>query len=127
MTRVGIIRCEKNQDRCPLTNCLLCLVEGREGFEMHAAAVPAGIFTCRCPGDVAVDQAKILKARGVEVIHLCTCTFANKNEGDWRLSHGGFCDHIDTLIETIHQEAEITCVKGTAHLPAGYTPRQWTF
>ena len=40
MTRVGIIRCEKNQDRCPLTNCLRCLVEGREGFEMYEAAVP---------------------------------------------------------------------------------------
>ena len=126
MTRVGIIRCEKNQDRCPLTNCLRCLTETREGFQMYEAAAPAGVFTCRCPGDGAVQQAKILKSKGAEVIHFCTCTFANKTDGDWRLSQGGYCPHVDALIEKVHREAGIACVKGTAHLPEGYTPQRWT-
>ena len=125
MTRVGIIRCEKNENRCPLTNCLRCLTETREGFAMYAAVAPAGIFTCRCPGDGAVEQARILKAKGAEVIHFCTCTFAAKADGAWQLAPGGHCDDIDRLIERVHREAGLPCVKGTAHLPEGYAPRRW--
>ena len=32
MKRVAIIRCEKNMDRCPLTNWFKCLTEKKEGF-----------------------------------------------------------------------------------------------
>ncbi len=125
MTKVGIIRCEKNMDRCPLTSCLRSLSGGKEGFSVHDECELIGVFTCSCPGDKAVEQAKILKAKGAEVIHFCTCTFAAKKENGWSMEEGGFCDGIDELIEKVHEETKLSCVKGSAHLPAGYTVRVW--
>ncbi len=125
MTQVAIIRCEKNENRCPLTNCFKCLTQTKEGFSRYPEASPAGVFTCRCPGDNVVDLAKILKSKGAETIHFCTCTFAKKGEDGWEMANGGFCDHIDTLIAQVHQETGLACVKGSAHLPKGYTPQTW--
>jgi len=125
MTRVGIIRCEKNMDRCPLTNCLHCLHEGREGFSNHDGCQLVGIFACRCPGENAVELASILKSKGADAIHFCTCTFAKKVDGVWSLEEDGFCDHIDDIIVQVHRDANIQCVKGTAHLPKNYKLRTW--
>jgi predicted metal-binding protein len=120
MTNVAIIRCEKNLDRCPLTSCFQCLREKKEGFANYEDCKLVGTFTCHCPGDVALDQAKILKKKGADVIHFATCTFAKKAEGAWVMEEGGFCDHIDQIIERIRKEVNIPCVKGTAHLPKNY-------
>jgi len=125
MTKVAIIRCEKNMDRCPLTSCLKCLIEKKEGFARYDECIPAGIFTCRCPGDNAVDLAKILKAKGAEVIHFCTCTFAGKTDKGWSVAQGGFCDNPDEIIERINKETDLPCVKGSAHLPKDYTLQVW--
>jgi len=92
MTNVAIIRCENNMDRCPLTNCFRCLMEKKEGFAIYEDCIPAGVFTCRCPGDVTVNLSKILKAKGAEVIHFCTCTFAKKTTDGWVAKDGGFCE-----------------------------------
>ena len=83
MTKVGIIRCEKNETRCPLTNCFKTMIETTQGFGAYDACIPAGVFTCRCPGDNVADMAKILKSKGAEAIHLCTCTFASKTQDGW--------------------------------------------
>ena len=120
MTKIGIIRCEKNEHRCPLTGCFNCLTETKEGFASYDECRISGIFTCRCPGDNVSRQAAILKAKGVEAIHFCTCTFAAKGENGWEMENGGFCDRIDGLIEKAHQETGLPCVKGTAHLPKDY-------
>jgi predicted metal-binding protein len=125
MTKAAIIRCEKNLETCPLTNCLKCLTLSKEGFSQYDGCIPAGIFTCRCPGDNLIRLAKILKAKGAEVIHFCTCTFSKKTENGWDLSDGGFCDKIDYIISQVHQATALPCVKGTAHLPEGYQPRRW--
>jgi predicted metal-binding protein len=125
MTQVGIIRCEKNMDRCPLTNCLKCLDECKEGFAEYDACRLVGVFTCRCPGEGSVDLAKVLKSKGAEMLHFCTCTFAGKDEGGWTLEKDGFCDHIDRIIEQVHKEVGLRCVKGTAHLPKGYELKTW--
>ncbi len=125
MTLTAIIRCEKNETRCPLTNCFKCMVEHKEGFARYDECIPAGVFTCRCPGDNAVELAKIIKSKGAEVIHFCTCTFAKKGEQGWSEKEGGFCDTLDTLITRIHQETGLPCVKGSAHLPKDYTPMVW--
>jgi predicted metal-binding protein len=125
MTKAAIIRCEKNMDTCPLTSCLNCLIQKKEGFEGYDDCVPVGIFTCRCPGDDVIKQAKILKAKGADVIHFCTCTFSKKTDQGWVLTDEGFCDHIDKLIEHVHQATNLPCVKGTAHLPQGYHPEMW--
>ena len=122
MTQVAIIRCEKNESRCPLTSCLKCLTETKEGFAGYAAAAPAGIFTCHCPGDNIKDLAKILKSKGAEAIHFCTCAFAKKTDAGWETEKGGFCDHLDQLMDAAHEATGLPVVKGTAHLPKGYTP-----
>ena len=120
MTNVAIIRCEKNLDRCPLTSCFQCLREKKEGFAHYDDCRLVGLFVCHCPGDVTLDQAKILKKKGADVIHFCTCTFAKRMEGSWVMEEGGFCDHIDQIIDRVQKEVNIPCVKGTAHLPKGY-------
>ena len=122
MTKVAIVRCEKNESRCPLTNCLTCLMESRQGLAGYDQVAPIGVFTCRCPGDNIADLAGILKSKGAEAIHFCTCMFAKKIDAGWDAANGGFCDHLDALMDRAQQAAGIPCVKGTAHLPKGYTP-----
>ena len=125
MKRVAIIRCEKNMDRCPLTNCFKCLTEKKEGFAIYEDCMPAGVFTCRCPGDNVIDLSKILKAKGAEAIHFSTCTFAEKTDKGWVLGNGGFCENIDEIIDKVNKETGLPCVKGTAHLPGDYNIKSW--
>jgi predicted metal-binding protein len=121
MENIGIIRCEKNADRCPLTNCLKSLKGGQQGFSGYDKAELIGVFTCKCPGDNVINLVKILKKKGAEAIHFCTCTFAHKKEGEWTMG-SGFCDHIDNILKGLSNEVKISCIKGTAHLPDGYVP-----
>lgn len=125
MTNIGIIRCEKNMERCPLTSCLKSLKNTAEGFASYETAELTGIFTCRCPGDNVVDMGKILKSKGAEAIHFCTCTFAHRENGKW-VAGGGFCNHPDTILQRLSREVGIPCVKGTAHLPEGFRPEVFT-
>ncbi len=126
MTKTALIRCEKNENSCPLTGCFKCMMDQKQGFARYDdSCFPAGVFTCRCPGDNVVNFAKILKSKGVESIHFVTCTFARKKEGKWEDAQGGFCDNIDSIIDKVHQETGMTCVKGSAHLPENYTPQVW--
>lgn len=122
MTNVAIIRCEKNENRCPLTSCFKTLINRKEGFSGYSETVPAGVFTCRCPGDNVVDLARILKSKGAEAVHFCTCTFAKKTKNGWDMSEGGFCDRLDDLMKKVNEQTGLCCVKGSAHLPEGYTP-----
>lgn len=125
MPKIAIIRCEKNMDRCPLTGCFRCLQEQKEGFAVHDETELAGVFTCHCPGDDVVDMARILKSKGAEVIHFCTCLFSKKGEDGWNMSNGGFCEKLDDMIDRVHRESGVSCVKGSAHLPKDYKPRIW--
>lgn len=125
MKKVAIIRCEKNENRCPLTNCFKCLSEKKEAFARYDECMPAGVFTCRCPGDNAVELAKILKAKGAEAIHFCTCAFAKKTDQGWMAQSGGFCKQLDEIIAKVHDQTGLPCIKGTAHLPENYQPEVW--
>ncbi|MFW6323455.1 MAG: CGGC domain-containing protein [Desulfovibrionales bacterium] len=122
MCRIGLIRCEKNEEKCPLTSCLKSLRAGVEGFSIHREACElVGVFTCRCPGDSISRQAAILKAKGADVIHLCTCVFAGKKDTTW--TEGlGFCPEWQNLGQKIAQTSGLPCVAGSAHLPPGYEP-----
>ncbi|MBW1766289.1 MAG: CGGC domain-containing protein [Deltaproteobacteria bacterium] len=126
MTKVAIIRCEKNMDRCPLTNCFRCLTEKKEGFSMYEDCILTGVFACHCPGDIATNLSKILKAKGAEAIHFCTCTFSKKTDKGWVMKDGGLCDNIDQIIEKVNKETDIPCIKGTAHLPSNYSVKTWS-
>jgi predicted metal-binding protein len=122
MAAIGLIRCEKNENRCPMTGCLKSMGNRVQGFSIHDHADLVGIFTCHCPGDDLIDKAKILKSKGVDTIHFCTCTFASKKGGTW-VRDGGFCGNVDGLMQQISNAVQITCIKGTAHLPEGYVPQ----
>ncbi|MDX2510762.1 MAG: CGGC domain-containing protein [Desulfobacterales bacterium] len=117
---IGLIRCEKNEDRCPLTGCLTCWKETKEGFTNYDEVQLAGVFTCRCPGDNVGNLGKIMKAKGVQAIHFCTCSFSRKENGKWKLGQG-FCENVDDLLKKVSNETGLPCVKGSAHLPEGYS------
>ena len=119
MTKIGLIRCDKNENRRPLNGCLNSLKGCAQGFACYDEAEITGVFTCRCPGEDLVEKAKILKSKGAQAIHFCTSTFAHKASKEWIVGQG-FCDHVDELMENISREADITCVKGSAHLPEAY-------
>ena len=122
MTKIGIIRCEKNEKKCPLTGCITCLEQQTQGFQSYDQAQLAGVLTCRCDGDNVEDLARILKAKGAEAIHVPTCLFANKVDGKWTMNGGGLCDKLDTLLDHMREATGLPCVKGTAHLPEGFVP-----
>ncbi len=125
MTKVAIIRCEKNEDKCPLTNCFRSMANQKAGFFKYSDCQLAGVFTCRCPGDNAVELAKILKEKGADVIHFCTCIFANKTKTGWMTTGGGFCDNPEKVIKGVHEEIGLPCIMGTAHLPKDYELQIW--
>lgn len=122
MTKIGIIRCEKNERKCPLTGCITCLDDRTQGFADYAETRLAGVFTCRCEEDNLEDMAKILKAKGAEAIHVPTCLFANKADGKWHMEGGGLCPDPDGIISRIRRATGLPCLAGTAHLPEGYVP-----
>ena len=121
MAKIGLIRCEKNENRCPLTGCIKSLKDQVQGFAGYDETELVGVFACRCPGEDLVEKAKILKSKGAETLHFCTCIFSSKEDGKWVLGNG-FCDQIDALIKKVATESGIDCVKGTAHIPEGFQP-----
>lgn len=121
MAKIGLIRCEKNENRCPLTGCFRSLETATQGFSVHPETELIGVFTCRCPGGRAVEFAKILKSKGADVIHFCTCAFSKKTDGKWVLGDG-FCHQLDTVMWNVSEATGLPCVKGSAHLPEGYRP-----
>jgi predicted metal-binding protein len=121
MTKIGMIRCEKNESKCPLTNCIKSLDQTIQGFNTYDECTLTGIFTCRCPGDNFTDLVKILKSKGAESVHVVTCSFSKKEKDGWIFGNG-FCEKIDDLAEKAASEAGIPVTKGTAHLPKGYVP-----
>lgn len=123
MTPIAIIRCEKNENKCPLTGCFKALDKTKQGFDRYEDCTLAGVFTCRCPGDNVPELAKILKSKGAQVIHFVTCSFAKKTDHGWDNTMGGFCDNIDKIVKQVHEATGLPCVLGTAHLPKGYTPQ----
>ncbi|MCD4720370.1 MAG: CGGC domain-containing protein [Desulfobacula sp.] len=123
MTNIAIIRCEKNENQCPLTGCFTALAKTKQGFDKYDDCTLTGVFTCRCPGDKVAELAKILKSKGAHAIHFVTCSFAKKTDNGWDDSKGGFCDNFGKIAEQIHKETGLPCVLGTAHLPKGYTPK----
>ena len=113
-------------EKCPQASCFAAMTGKKEGFKIYQDdCIPAGVFVCHCPGEDTVEKANILKNKGAEVIHFCTCTFATKGDGGWSMENGGFCENVDEIIERVHRETGVPCVKGTAHLPEDYTIQKW--
>lgn len=116
---IGLIRCEKNEKKCPLTSCIKSHDSTVEGFAGYEDCSLTGVLTCRCPGDDFADMVKILKAKGAEAVHIVTCTFARKEGRSWEIGDG-FCERIEELSCNAAEECRVPVVMGTAHLPVGY-------
>ena len=108
-----------------MTSCLKALDRGREGFQGEGELKLMGVFTCRCPGGGVADMARILKSKGAEQIHFCTCMFAHKDKDGW-IEGDGLCPHAADLARDAARAAGIPCVLGSAHLPEGYRPEIFT-
>ncbi len=121
MAKIGLIRCERNATRCPLTGCLTCIQETRQGFLGYDRAELIGIFTCACPGEHLSGYAKILEKKGADAIHLSTCTFAHKAEGRWVMGNG-LCAQPEKVMKKLAAAVSIPCIMGSAHLPDDYCP-----
>jgi predicted metal-binding protein len=104
-----------------MTGCLTCIKKVRQGFEMYEQAELVGVFTCTCPGDDLPGYARILRKKGAEAIHLVTCAFSHKEDGQWVNGHG-LCGNLDRVFQKMAEAVDMPCVKGTAHLPEGYVP-----
>jgi predicted metal-binding protein len=123
MTAIGLFRCQENETKCPLTNCFRSLLSREQAFSGYERTELAGVFTLQDDLAATLDLAKILKSKGAEAIHIPTCAFAHKGEGKtWHLGHG-FVPNVDDLCTAIAKESGLPCVKGSAHLPEGYTPQ----
>jgi predicted metal-binding protein len=123
MTAIGLFRCRENESKCPLTNCFQSLFSRQQGFTGYEQAELAGVFTLQDEQTANLDLAKILKSKGAEAIHIATCAFAHKGEGKtWHLGNG-FVGNVDELCAAIAKETGLPCVKGSAHLPEGYSPQ----
>ena len=96
--------------------------ETTEGFSKYDSCTLSGVFTCRGSGENVTDLGKILKAKGAEAIHFCTCTFAKKTEQGWDHAPGGFCPQVEDMAKQVSEATGLPCVLGTAHLPKGYEP-----
>ena len=78
MTKIGIIRCQENSNRCAGHNCFPAIYN-RTGYMAEYDAIElVGFDTCGgCPGprnfDKIVDRGLRLEKDGAEVIHLGTC------------------------------------------------------
>lgn len=123
MTRIGLLRCRDNELKCPLTNCFRSMQEKIQGFSEYHETSLVGVFTLSDDMDQAVDLARILKAKGAEVIHMATCAFSHKAEGKTWVLGQGFYPQADDLAARIASEVGLPCVQGTAHLPEGYHPQ----
>ena len=121
MTKIGLLRCPQNDTKCPLTSCLKTMAAGTEGFSGYEGTELAGVFTLTDSRDKNMELAKILKAKGADVLHLVTCGFAKKQDGKWYAGNG-FVEGPEELMSDLAKETGLPCVLGGAHLPEGYTP-----
>ncbi len=74
MKKVGIIRCQQVEDKCPGTLCFKVTKEGKGAFEDIGPVEIVGFVTCGgCPGKRAVSRAKLMLDRGAEAIVFGSC------------------------------------------------------
>ena len=115
---------EKNAEACPLTNCFKSIIVGDQAFTECAPVELVGVFTLPKERERVFALAKILKAKGAEAIYIVTCAFAHKSKEGWKLGQG-FEEGRDELYAELATGVGLPVIKGSAHLPAGYTPQRF--
>ena len=81
MTKIGIIRCDVNAERCAGWNCFPAMANKTGEFEGYDTIELVGFDTCGGCGhgktNKIMKQARRLKKHGAEVIHLGNCLAAD--------------------------------------------------
>lgn len=105
MKKAGIIRCQQTEDLCPGTTDFKVASEGKLGFEETGPVQIAGFVSCGgCPGKRAVQRAKIMVDRGVEVIVFASC-ISKGNPIGFPCPH--FAEMRDAIIRKVGPEVKI--------------------
>jgi len=77
MTKIGILRCAENSERCAGWNCFPAMAKKTGTFDKYDTIELVGFDTCGGCGhgrpDKILKQAKRLIKQGAEVIHLGNC------------------------------------------------------
>ena len=112
MTKIGILRCDENSERCGGWNCFPAIANRTGKFEGYDKIELVGFDTCGGCGhgkpDKIIKQAKRLVQHGAEVIHLGNCM-------------AGDCPSKDIYIEALKKRIKIPIVERTH---GGPTPAQ---
>ena len=110
--KIGIIRCDENSERCAGWNCFPAIANKTGEFSRYDTIELIGFDTCGGCGhgrtDRIVKQAKQLKQRGAEVIHLGNCMASD-------------CPSKDVYIKALRKRVRIPIVERTH---GGATPEQ---
>lgn len=128
MTKIAILRSDRNSHKCPLTSCFKCLRDCTQGFAGYENTELVGVFTLAKEGQDSINLAKILKAKGAEAVHVVTCAFSSKSENGWTLGQGleqKEGQDLDRLLRDMAGATGLPFIKGTAHLPQGYAPERF--
>jgi predicted metal-binding protein len=74
MKKIGILRCQQAEDRCPITLDYKVATEGSLVFEGTRPAQIVDFVSCGgCPGKQAVARSKLMVERGAESIVFASC------------------------------------------------------
>ena len=110
--KIGIIRCDENSERCAGWNCFPAMANKTGEFSRYETIEIVGFDTCGGCGhgkaDKILKQAKRLKEKGAEVIHLGNCLASD-------------CPSKDVYIEALRKRVKIPIVERTH---GGPTPAQ---
>ncbi len=110
--KIGIIRCQENSANCAGWNCFPAIANKSGEFSRYETIEIVGFDTCGGCGhgkaDKIVKQARRLKEKGAEVIHLGNCLAAD-------------CPSKDIYIKALRQRVKIPIVERTH---GGPTPEQ---
>ena len=110
--KIGIIRCDENSVRCAGWNCFPAITNKTGEFSQYDTIEIVGFDTCGGCGhgkaDKIIKQAKRLKEKGAEVIHLGNCLASD-------------CPSRDIYIKALRKRIRIPIVERTH---GGPTPEQ---
>ena len=104
MTKIGIIRCGENSERCAGWNCFPAMANKTGKFEGYDTIELVGFDTCGGCGhgkpEKIVKQARELVKHGAEVIHLGNCLAAD-------------CPSKDVYIKALKKRIKVPIVERT--------------
>lgn len=82
MKKVGIIRCQQTEDICGGATDFKVAYMGIKAFAEFGQCEVIGFVSCGgCPGKKAIARAKMLVAKGADIIAIASCISKGKPAG----------------------------------------------